>query len=191
MKTSVLSACDEVALQTSSRPRPITTKGTPGKSAPRVAKPPPSMSTSMKNSGKKYPTCGPATKSGCPVAERLAPTSSAFDIVVEAGASCGTASGTGWKLPSSTTTLPSGVAAGSSCGKLPGSETGASGSLAERRSPNTASPFAAPSFFWSAERSSERATSEPPLAPKRAAISAAAAITSFGVYGSIGVPVDL
>ena len=34
-------------------------------------------------------------------------------------------------------------------------------------------------------------TSEPPLAPKRAAISAAAAITSFGVYGSIGIPTDL
>ena len=138
------------------------------------------MSTSMKNSGKKYPTCGPATKSGCPVAERLAPMSSAFDIA-DCAATCGTASGTGLKLPSSTVTLPRAVAAGCSCGKLPGIETGASGSFAERRSPNTCCPFAAPSFAWSAERSIERLTSEPPLAPKRAAISAAAAITSFGV----------
>ena len=179
-KTSVLSACEEVALHTSSMPRPITTNGTPGNSAPRVSKPPPFRSTSMKNSGKKYPTCGPATKSGCPVAERLAPTRSAFDIA-DGAAMRGAASGTGWKLPSSTATLPRAFAAGCSCRKVPGIETGASGSFAERRSANTCWPFAVPSFASSAESSIDRLTSEPPLAPKRAAISAAAAITSFGV----------
>src|SRR4029450_784335 len=78
-KRSRLSACEDVALQAKSGPRPTRIAGTPGKTRPRVWNPPPESSISAKNSGKKYPTCGPATKSGWPVCDRFAPTRSAFD----------------------------------------------------------------------------------------------------------------
>ena len=100
-----MSACEEVALQAKSGPRPTRTNGTPGKTAPRVAKPAPESSISAKSCGKKYPTCGPATKIGCPVCERFAP--------MRIGVRCSAAaesSGAPVKLPSSTTTLPGAVA---------------------------------------------------------------------------------
>src|SRR5207247_1233494 len=52
---------------------------TPGKLAPRASKPGPCRSSSMRISGTKYPTCGPSTPMGWPVAEWEAETSSQFD----------------------------------------------------------------------------------------------------------------
>ncbi len=77
----------------------------PGNAAPRASMPPPCRSSSIRICGYEWPTCGPATNSGRPVAERERPTSSAFDICRRADGV--PAPGTsGWKLPSSSTTSP-------------------------------------------------------------------------------------
>jgi len=90
--------------------------------------------------------------------------------------------------PGSSTTPPGASAEGNAYGNRPGTETGVSGSFASRRSSQIDRPFAAPKSRWSAPRSSDRRGSSPPFAPNRAAISAAAATTSFAVNGATGVP---
>jgi hypothetical protein len=73
-------------------------------------------------------------------------------------------------------------------GKVPGTLTWDSGSLAPLRSRNTPSPWSAPSFCRRASRKAERRASSPPSFPNFAPIRAPTAMLSRRVHGLAELP---
>ena len=122
----------------------------------------------MRSCGYEWPTCGPATKSGLPVAERERPTRSAFDIW-RRGSGTAAPGTTGSKLPSSSDDLSGRRRGAGLVRERLATETGAAACWCARRSFHTASPAAPPSRSRSASRNSElRVSSPPPDAEDRA-----------------------
>ena len=113
---------------------------------------------------------------GCPVAERFALSSIAFDISLSGDGGC--------TVASPTIAFP-GPGVPAVCGPYGNAfaiVVGAFGSFSSRRSLNTLCACA-PSFAWSAAKNSARCVSSPPPAPKRAPSRHVIATTSVRFHG--------